>query len=132
MFSLLLKAMGFWLLLVVTAILNAGLREKVLLNRLGPWSLPVSGLSLSLLIFFVTLAAIPIFATNKVSHYGLIGGLWLILTLSFEFLFGHYGMGKPWSEILEIFDIQHGNLMSLVLLVTLCSPYLAARLRGLI
>lgn len=134
-FSLLVlffKALGIWLLLVITAIINATLREKVLLAWIGKWSLPVSGISLSLLIFLVTLAVIPLFATHEPSHYWLIGSLWLMLTLSFEFLFGHYQMGKSWQEILEIFAIQRGNLMTVVLIITFLSPYLTAQLRELI
>lgn len=118
--------------MVITAIFNAAIREKILLTWLGTWSVTVSGLSLSLLIFLVTLAIIPVFATHKSFDYWFIGSLWLILTLSFEFLFGHYQRGQSWAEILEIFAIHRGNLMTLVLIITLLSPYLAAKLRGLI
>ncbi len=127
---LLTQAIGSWFLLIPIAILNAGVREKILLPWLGFWSLPLSGLSLSLLIFLVTLALIPLFSTHRSSDYFWIGGLWLICTLGFEFLFGHYGLGKSWREILTIFDLTQGNLMILVLLSTFFSPHFAARLRG--
>ncbi|MEZ5672855.1 MAG: hypothetical protein R3E08_10960 [Thiotrichaceae bacterium] len=99
MFSLLLKIIGFWLLLVVTAIANAGLREHLLRKLLGDWSLPVSGITLSLLIFIVTLAIVLFFANHQASHYMWIGGLWLVFTLSFEFIFEAYYMGKSWRNI---------------------------------
>jgi hypothetical protein len=128
---LLLKIIGFWLLFVVIAILNAGLREKVLHPWMGHWSLPMSGVTLSVLIFGVTVLIIPLFGKLSTAQYWLIGGSWLMFTLAFEFLFGHYGQGKPWPETLEIFNVAQGNLMTLVLIITLISPYLASKLRNL-
>lgn len=129
---LLLQIVTLWLLLVAVAIFNAAIREKILLKIVGHWSLPLSGLTLSILIFFVTLIVIPLFTAKSAFHYWMIGGMWLILTLSFEFLFGHYVIGKSWTEIFMIFNVLQGNLMSLVLLTTFFSPYLAAHLRQLL
>ena len=126
-----LTAAGIWGLFVVLSILNAAFREKVL----GPWAghpavLPLSGILLSLWIFLVALALIPRFHGASALQYWTVGGAWVIATLAFEFIFGHFAMGKTWGEILEIFNILEGNLMSLVLISTAVSPYLAWRLRG--
>lgn len=32
-------------------------------------------------------------------HFWLIGCMWLILTMAFEFVFGHYVIDKTWAEI---------------------------------
>jgi hypothetical protein len=58
--------------------------------------------------------------------------MWLLLTVLFELLFGHYVMGDPWTKLLEAYNILKGNLWVLVLLVTPAAPYLAARLREFI
>lgn len=37
-----------------------------------------------------------------------IGCIWLMLTPSFEFLFGHYVMGHPWSRLLYDYNLFAG------------------------
>ena len=126
-----LRAAGVWGLFVVLAILNAAFREKILGPLIGhPVALPLSGILLSILVFLVTLALIPKLRGASALHYLSIGGAWALSTLAFEFIFGHFVMGKTWGEILEIFNISEGNLMSLVLIAITVSPYLAWRLRG--
>jgi len=126
-----LKAIGFWLLLVVLAILNGALREKALIPVLGPTGgLVISGISLSFLIFLVSWLAVPQFGALSASQYWFIGLLWLVMTVLFEFGFGHWIAGKPWNELLAAYNISKGSLWVLVLLVTLISPYVAARVSG--
>jgi hypothetical protein len=116
---------------VAPAVLNVALRERVLESFLGhEIALPLIGVILSLLVFLVTLALIPKLRGTSTLHYWAIGGAWVLLTLAFEFIFGHFVMGKAWGEILEIFNIGQGNLMSLTLICIAGSPYLAWRLRG--
>jgi hypothetical protein len=128
---LILTAAGVWVLFLILAILNAVFRDKVLGPVAGDAAaLPLSGVLLSLILFLVTLAVIPRLRGGSALHDWAIGGAWVLLTLAFEFFFGHFVMGKPWKEILGIFDVAGGNLMPLVLAVILISPYLARRLRG--
>jgi len=61
-----------------------------------------------------------------------LGVLWLVLTLAFEFLVGHYGFGKPWAVLLEDYDVTKGRIWIAVLIVTLLAPLLTARLKGLL
>lgn len=131
---MLIKAIGIWFLFIPAAILNGALRDKAL----GPWlgksiALPLSGTFLSLFIFLITWLTIPFLRGPGVRRYWMIGGLWLLLTVLFECLFGRYGMGKPWAKIGEAYyyhSVLKGNLWLLVLLTTAVSPYLTARLRG--
>jgi hypothetical protein len=41
-------------------------------------------------------------------------------------------MGKTLAEIMRVFNVAQGNLMIVVLIATLISPFFAARFRGLI
>lgn len=133
MTSTLLKACGIWLMLLGLAIGNAVLREKVLAPRLGEkFALPLSGISFSILIFLATLLLLPLFGARDPFDYWLIGGTWFLMTNLFEFVFGHYVMGEPWSKLVQAYNPLGGNLWVLVLIVTLCSPYLAARLLGFV
>ena len=52
-----------------------------------------------------------------------IGFLWLGLTVAFEFLFGHYVAGHPWSRLFQDYNLFAGRLWVLVLLwLTLAPP----------
>lgn len=133
MIVLVFKSVVIWLVLMITAVANAAIREKLLVPVIGSGiSLPVSGLLLSILIFLVVYVSLPFFGNNGVNEYLLIGISWFTLTIVFEFLFGSLVAGKSWYEILQVFNIFKGNLFILALISTLISPWLSAKLRGLI
>ena len=127
-----IKSLGIWLVIVIVAIINGVAREKILTPLIGSsFSLPLSGITLSVLVLVVTYFTIPFIGEVKTGSYLYIGLLWVILTLSFEYLFGHYVTGKPWYEINQVFNILKGNLFILVLIVSAVSPWVAAKLKGL-
>jgi hypothetical protein len=126
-----LKALVPWLAILVLAILNGILREKALLPALGPFGAHIaSGTLLSGCIFAVAFLASRWYGRLSFAQWWLVGLFWLVLTLAFEFAFGRLVQHKPWAELLEAYTFQGGNLWPLVLVATLVSPWLAARLRG--
>ncbi len=126
--EMLLKATWVWLLIVAAAILNGFLREKVLVSMLGTAAaLPASGVLLAILIFLIALMSIPFIHPADTKACIRIGLYWLVLTLSFEFLFGYFIMGKSWNEIVQVFNVLQGDLFILVLLTTGFSPWLAVK-----
>jgi hypothetical protein len=128
-----LKATALWLAILVLAMLNGTLREKWLVPSLGSFSaLVLSGILLSACIFLVALAAAPWYGQLSSAQWLGVGALWLAMTLAFEFGFGRYVQHKAWSELLEAYAFKGGNLWPLVLAVVLISPWLAAKLRGLV
>ena len=129
----LIKATAIWLVIVLVAILNGSLRDIVLVPWLGmELALPLSGVFLSMLIFLLTLLLIPFVNLSKQKTCLWIGLMWLVFTLAFEFIFGYFVVGKSWREIQQVFDWRDGNLFSLVIFVTTFSPWVAAKVRGLI
>jgi hypothetical protein len=58
-----------------------------------------------------------------------VGGLWLALTLTFEFGLGHFIAHKPWHELLADYNIVAGRVWILVLVTTLGAPLLTSRAR---
>ena len=131
MLKVAVKSIAVWLVIVIAAIFNGAIREKLLIPFIGSYiSLPLSGITLSALVFIITYVAIPIFGNVKSGVYLLVGVFWILLTLAFEYLFGHYVMGTPWHEINQVFTLLNGNLFIIVLIVTALSPWAAARLRG--
>lgn len=53
-----------------------------------------------------------------------VGGLWLGMTVAFEFIFGHYVMGNPWPHLLHDYNFLEGRLWAVVLLFVTVAPYL--------
>ena len=131
--TILLKALTLWLAILVLAILNGTLREKVLIPLLGAFiGLAASGLVLSSCIFLVAFVAVPWYGYLAAYQWLLVGLLWLVLTLVFEFSFVRLVQHKAWLALLESYTFKGGNLWPLVLVVTLISPWLAADLRGFV
>lgn len=123
------KAVLVWLLMVLAAMANGLVREQLLTVLLGPQlALPVSGVVLSVLILAITLLCLPLIRAGSAAGYLAIGLLWLILTVAFEVLFAHFGAGKSWPEIREVFDFRSGNLFIVVLLVCTLAPWTAAKI----
>jgi hypothetical protein len=128
-----LRASGLWIHLVPLAIRNGAMREGVLAPVLGQrLALPLSGVSLSMLIFVSALVVAPWFHASSVADYVAAGVTWLLMRVLFEFLLGHYAMGKSLVQLLGVYDVVDGNLWKLVLISTAVSPYLGAKVRGLI
>ena len=121
---LFLYAFGIWILLVFVAILNGYFRNIFLEPSVGKYiGHVISSIILSCLIFLITF----LFLNNvkiTFSHADLlvIGAFWLILTVLFEFVFGHYVIGHPWSTLLADYNILKGRLWGLVLLATFIAP----------
>ena len=130
---LVVKVIGIWIFLALLAIVNGVIRDKLLAPKIGQKvSLLLSGVSLSLLIFCVTLILVPFLNMSSAHGFLCVGIIWVLMTLAFEFLFGHYVVGEPWERIIEVFYLHRGNLYLLALVATLLSPCLAAKIRGLI
>lgn len=55
---------------------------------------------------------------------GRIGVTWIVLTLAFEFLAGHYLFGTSWEKLLADYNVFRGRIWPLVPLTTLAAPLL--------
>jgi hypothetical protein len=126
-------ATGIWLVILIAAMVNGLVREKVLTPVFGEQiSLPLSGITLSLLILLVAWLLVPSAGKHSGRTFVLIGLLWVVLTLAFEYLFGHYFLGRSWAEVNEVFDLTDGNLLLLALCTAALAPWWVARVRGLL
>ena len=127
----LLRSLLAWLVILGLAIANGVLREEFLIPALGkPVGLILSGVLLSLLIVLVAYGLVRYSRDLTASKGLMIGVLWLILTLAFEFSFGRYVQHKSWAELLDAYAFKEGNIWPVVLVVTLLAPYLAFRFRA--
>ncbi len=128
-----LKTTVLWLAILVLAILNGMLREKALIPAFGSFvAFIASGAILSLCIFLVAFSAVPWYGPLAIRHWLIVGLFWLLLTLAFEFSFGLFVQNKTWAELFDAYTFRGGNIWPIVLAVTFISPWLAAKIRGVI
>lgn len=125
-----LSALGIWLLLLVVAVFAGALRESLLTPIIGGQASHVVGT----LVVAVAMAVIITVYIRRgpmlppAWRWG-IGIFWLILTVCFEFLFGHYVAGHPWERLLADYNLLAGRIWLLILAVLLFTPVLAGRPR---
>lgn len=119
-----------WIPLVVIAIINGALRETFYSSHVGELAAhqlsSVSGIVLfGLYIWLVIRRWRPRTGVAAV----MIGLIWLALTISFEFGFGHYARGLSWDALLHDYNLLAGRVWVLVLVWVTVAPYLFYRLQ---
>jgi hypothetical protein len=126
------RALVIWVVMLVAASVNGAVREAVLIPGLGDLAgRVVSTLSLCLLIVVLTYTTIRWIRPRSRREAWAVGGMWVTLTLAFEFLAGHFLFGNPWSRLLEDYNVSRGRIWILVLVTIVLAPRLCARIRGL-
>jgi hypothetical protein len=128
--NLVRRALAVWCILLAIAFINGTIRVIWIIPRLGDYQgHVVSSLLLSAAIVVVAGATIRWVHPVSTADALLVGIVWLALTLVFEFGAGHYLFGRPWSVLLQDYDLARGRLWILVLVTTAAAPLLAARAR---
>ncbi|MCW5979805.1 MAG: hypothetical protein KIT09_17120 [Bryobacteraceae bacterium] len=127
---MLLRAVAIWFALVAVAIANGAARNAWIMPRFGELAAhALSTVSLCAAIFVVSWLSIRWLRPAGPRAALRIGGLWLLLTVAFEFLAGHYLFGNPWSRLFADYNLLAGRVWVFVLATTLLAPLLAGRAR---
>ena len=121
----LLAPLGVWVLMAVLAVLNGGFREVVLIPRIGAY--PGHLVSTGLLVAGI-LAVAGLFFTRTGVEYpptqlAVIGAVWVILTVGFEFLVGAVE-GTPVSITLGQYNVLAGQVWIAVPITLFVAPLL--------
>jgi hypothetical protein len=118
-----------WLLLAIVAIANGIVRQstygKVLSDLTAHQLSTVTAILASSIVVWFVNRAWPI---ESVAQAWIIGGLWLVATIVFEFGFGHYVAGHSWQRLLADYNVLDGRVWSLFLLWIFVLPYVVFRL----
>jgi len=125
------RALAIWCVLLVIASINGALREVVLIPRTGDVvGRVISTLLLSAFIVILTWLTIGWIGPGTANQAWLVGIVWVLLTLAFEFLAGHYLFHNSWSSLLADYNVLRGRIWVLVLVTTLVAPRLCTAVRG--
>ena len=123
------KYTAAWLLMMLLAILNGAFREAFLTERFGELRAhQLSTLTLFLLLSVFVWILVRIWAPESSGQAWRIGFIWLVMTLAFEFGFGHFLAGKPWSELLKDYEVMSGRIWVLIPAWVVVAPYLFYRI----
>jgi hypothetical protein len=127
------RAFVIWCAFVPVAILNGAIRDLWIAPETGAAAAHVIS-TLTLCLAIVALASVTIAWMRPFDAHAAfrIGAWWLVLTLAFEFLAGHFVFGTPWGQLLADYDVSRGRIWILVPLTTAVAPGVAARLRSLL
>jgi hypothetical protein len=118
-----MRAVIVWFVMLVVASVNGAFREAFLIPKLGDTAgRAISTVMLSTLVVVLTWATITWIHPRSHREAWMIGGLWVALTLAFEFVAGHYLFGKPWGELTEDYNVLQGRIWILVLLTIAVAP----------
>ena len=127
---MLLRAILFWIPMVFIAILNGIIRNSVYQKYTGELSAhQISTFTIIVLIGIYTWFIIPFLKLQFARQAIAVGLIWLILTIAFEFIFGHFVVGHSWSKLLADYNIWDGRLWILVLIWTTIAPFVIFKLR---
>lgn len=120
-----LYPLGIWVVMAVVAVLNGVFREVILIPRVGNYIGHV--LSTVLLVAAILVISFVYFGRTPVEYsiveLVLVGILWTVLTVGFEFLVG-YVEGTPVSVTLGQYNVLAGQVWIAVPLTLLLSPLL--------
>jgi hypothetical protein len=126
-----LRALGLWFLLMMAETLHGLWRAKVLALWIRDAAARnVSVFSGSLVILLITFACIGWIPARSTGTLLLVGLTWVGLTVVYEFVLGRLAFHQSWADIASDFDLLHGRLLPIGLLILLFSPLLAACVRG--
>jgi hypothetical protein len=120
-----------WLGLPVLGIANGGIRDatyKQVTGEVAAHQLStVTLLGLMAAYLWVLEGRWPIRTSREAFT---IGGSWAVLTILFEFGFGHYVVGDSWSSLLHAYNVADGQVWAAVPLWTVVGPEIVRRLRA--
>jgi len=118
-----------WLLFIPVAIINGLVRQSVYQGMLGELRAhQLSTFIACVLFFLLAKKTMPDLSQIQKKEFIKIGFIWLILTVLFEFGFGHFIAGHSWEHLLADYNIFQGRVWGLFLGNLLIAPWLIARI----
>jgi hypothetical protein len=122
---MLIRHILFWFVLMIVAIGNGVLRE-VAYGRGMPELMAhqistVTGIVFTGLAVWIFSRAWPL---GSAAQAWLTGISWLLLTVGFEFIFGHYFAGHSWESLFQDYNLLAGRVWVVFLVWVAMMPYI--------
>ncbi|GAB6056447.1 hypothetical protein JCM15415_17630 [Methanobacterium movens] len=122
-----LQALGWWVVLIIMALLTATLNNRIIFPKVKNELRAHQITSLiSIVLFLILIYVFFRFTTAPYTPGDVvnIGFIWMILTLGVEFLFAVFVAKQPLSRSLQNYNITRGRLWIWVLVSLLMGPVL--------
>jgi hypothetical protein len=124
-YMLLLYGYVAWVVFMATAIANGIFRVRILETSLRePVAHVISTAILCGLLFIEIDVFLGIVGDYSDGWLLALGLMWLLLTVAFEFGFGHYVARQSWPALFENYNVARGRVWPAVLLVVFLTPIL--------
>jgi hypothetical protein len=128
---LIVRVVLTWFLFIPIAIINGAVREKFYKSYVG--DLPAHQISTVIAsVAFITLSYFmlrSVISNVDIRDLFMIGLFWVLLTMVFEFGFGHYVDRVSWARLFADFNFFKGRVWGLFLLIIFLSPYIVKILK---
>jgi hypothetical protein len=112
-----------WVPMIFIAVINAGIRELIYAKYLGELRAHQVSTATGIFLFGLYIWLLThLWHIQSTEQALLIGLIWLLLTVGFEFLFGHYVVGQEWSKLLADYNLSAGRVWIFVLIWTAIAP----------
>lgn len=120
----------FWFVLMLVAVCNGILREATYGKKISELTAhqisTVTGILLTgAVVWFIS----RVWPLKSPTQAWVVGVSWLIFTVSFEFIFGHYIAGHSWESLLQDYNLLAGRVWLVFLTWVVTMPYIFYRFR---
>ena len=124
---MIIRAVLTWLPMLPLAIANGIVREKWYGKMMKELRAHQISTVICIVLFLAYMSLLESFFPLRSTEAALgIGGLWMGMTVAFEFGFGRYVAGHSWKRLLGDYNIFTGRLWVVLLLTVLLGPALMA------
>jgi hypothetical protein len=118
------KYLSVWFLLALVAIANGVVRQATYGRSVSDLAAhQISTVTAIIASGAVVWVANRFWAIESVSQAWTIGLSWLVMTITFEFGFGHFVAGHSWAKLLADYNILQGRVWSLFLVWITVLPF---------
>ncbi len=126
-----IMARGFivWLIIMLVESLHGIVRSLVLEPLIGDFrARQISVFIGAILIVAITFVFVRWIKASRMLDFIIVGIMWVVLTVGFELFIGRFAMDLSWERIATDYNLPHGGLMPLGLLVMLFAPLAMAKI----
>jgi len=117
-----------WLPMVVIGIANGVLRETTYGKRLPELRAHQVSTLIAVALFGLYIWGLSLlWPLRSAGQAAAVGVMWVVLTVAFEFSFGHWVAGHPWRRLLADYNLLAGRVWVLVLFWIGITPFLFYR-----